>query len=121
MTIVEKIGLNQKAVYWAFASYDKNGDPKVSSPAELDVHWEDGKTQTVAEDGETRLANATVILGQAVTVGSIMWQGAQADLPSPITPLYEVINYEAIPDIKGRYTQHTAILQRYAGTLPTVV
>lgn len=121
MPSVESMGRHQKAVLWAAAGHDRNGKITVSAAVEIDVRWEDGKRETPGDTGEPVAYDATVIVGQAVTVDSLMWKGDYDDLPDPVTNLYRVIFVEEIPDLKGRNTQRTLMLQKYGNTLPTIV
>lgn len=109
-----------KAVYWAFSSLDMHGQPTVSAATELDVRWEHGLAQEITPQTNPQSVDATVWVKQDVTVQSVMWLGALTDLPSPVTDVLEVIEFQKIPDIKGRDYERVALLRRYADSLPTV-
>jgi hypothetical protein len=118
---VEKLALKQKAVLWAFSTYDANGDPVVSAAEELSVRWEQRKTESIDAQGAPIALNAKADVDQDVTAGSIMWLGELRDLPTSPTDLHEVVDFNKIPDIKGREFKRTATLRKWKGTLPSIV
>jgi len=121
MPPIEEQGLHQKAVLWAYASRDAHGSPQVSAGVELDVRWEFAKRSSQDAQGGTEPYDATVFVKQVIVAESIMCLGKLADLPATKSNLYRVASCEEIPDIKGRKTQRTVLLNRYGNTLPTIV
>ena len=118
---LETGSLHQKAVLWTFASYDSNGEPKVSSPTEISCRWED-VTKQIMGDGDTPIAiDAEVWVDRVIAKGSMLWKGALTALPSPVTAVMEVVGLDVIPDIKGRLFERVAYARRYKESLPTQV
>ena len=114
----ETTSRHQKAVYWEANGFDDNGEPKVDAAVELDVRWEERKTETLDPRGNTIAADATVIVDQDIVVGSIVWPGALEDVADPPVDLWTVIDFSKIPDIKGRAYRRFALLMRYSNELP---
>lgn len=112
----------QKAVLWSVSSTPTDyGRYKLNAAVQLDVRWEERKHETTNPQGTTILADAMLSVGQAVTVGSIMWKGRKSELPDPVTgvtDLYEVVSYNEIPDLKGRGYERTVSLQKWSNELP---
>ena len=121
MPSVESMGRYQKAVLWAAVGHDRNGKITVSAAAEIDVRWEEGKREAPGETGEPVAYDAMVMVDQAVTIDSLLWKGALADLPVSMTNVFRVASVEDVPDLKGRNTQRTLMLVRWGNTLPTIV
>ena len=112
---------HQKAVCWSKAGIDRNGEPTVSSPIELDVRWEKGLSRQIDTEIDTISVVATVWIDQEISLGSMMWCGELVDLPDTPDNILEVVDYVEIPDIKGRNPERVVLLQKYADHLPTVV
>ncbi len=62
----------QKAVLWTFAGYDGHGDVKVSAAVEVDVRWEERRSETLDVNGNSIAVDATAVVGQEISVGSVM-------------------------------------------------
>ena len=115
---------HQKAVLWAFDHYDDDGQPVVSSTAvEIDVRWEKTRREVVGPQGVPIATDATVAVDQDIAIGSLMWEGSINDIPGtsevPESDLYQVINFQKVPDIKNRYIRRVVTLMRFNDTLPT--
>jgi hypothetical protein len=111
----------QDAVLWAVAGRDKYSAPKVSSPIALKVRWLDKQTETLDADNNVIQSDVMVKANREIKIGSILWKGKLADVPSPATDLYQVIQSRSVTNIKNRETRYTVFLIRYSNTLPTVV
>lgn len=111
---------NQKAVYWAFSDWDAAGNPTVVDPVELDVRWERGLSQEVTPNVNPKEVEATVWIGREIALSGVMWKGKLVDLPSPVTGVREVVEYQEIPDVKGRTFERIVLLGKYKDSLPTV-
>lgn len=110
----------QKAVLWTFAGYDGHGEVKVNAAAEIDVRWEERRSETLDADGNSIAVDATVVLGQEVAVGSILWLGALADVATPPVNLKQVVVCNSVPDVKAREFRRTVGLAKYSNELPTL-
>lgn len=110
----------QKAVLWTFAGYDGHGDVKVNAAAEIDVRWEERRRETLDANGNSIAIDATVVLGQEIAVGSILWLGALADVATPPVNLKQVVVYNSTPDVKAREFRRTVGLVKYSNELPTL-
>lgn len=121
MAVLEKSGLNQKAVLWPVAGVDANGDPIVSSPIEIDTHWESAVASIMGNDDTPIATTAIVMVDREIATQSIMRLGKLEDLPEQPDKLLEVVGYEGVPDVKGKYAQHTALIRRWKDSLPEIV
>lgn len=109
----------QKAVYWEANGYDGYGEPNVNTPVELDVRWVEKQLEATDANGGPIAIDATVVMDRKPPVGSVLWLGELADLPSPPTDLKKVIMCDVTPDVKCRNTFYTAMLQKLSDKLPT--
>lgn len=111
----------QDAVLWALAGKDKFSNPKVSSPVGIKVRWIKKQTESLDAKNQVIRSDVMVIADRDIAVGSILWEGKLADVPSPAVDLFQVIGSRAVPNLKNRETRYTVFLIRYSDTLPTVV
>ena len=114
----ETTSRHQKAVLWAANGTDDNGDVEVDAAVEIDVRWEEKRTETLDPAGNTIAADATVVVNQDIAVGSIMWPGELEDVADPPVDLWQVIDFNKIPDVKGRAQRRTVMLMRHSNELP---
>lgn len=113
----------QSAVYWAASSAGPTGEPTLADPVELEVRWRWGSQQATAADGTPTRIDASVVLDQQVSLGSLMVQGSLADFlgtGSGVLPVeyMEVVTYKEVPDIKGVNTRYRCGLRYYRGSRP---
>lgn len=122
MPRIEKRLLNQKAVLWPRVGTDRNGEPTVGSPLEINVRWEEDFRGSVDSQGTPIAVNGTIDVDRDITAGSILWLGELSDLPSPVTTgLMEALTMDRIPDIKGRFFARSVTVKEWRAALPTVV
>ena len=123
MPPLEEACRNQKAMLWAKDGIARDGSYTVSSTGtEIKVRWENQRTEALDPNGETIAVDAVVIVAQTIVVGSIMWLGAESDLPSglvPISNIMQVVSFSSVPDVKGRQFRKRVGLVRFTDTLPT--
>lgn len=109
-----------KAVLWVFSGrYDRSGQPEVSAPVEIDVRWNENEANVTTPKEGTIRVDATVIVAQAVAIGSRMYRGRLTDLTGGAAPTgqtMEVKTTSAIDDIKGRNTARELGLIRMRDT-----
>ena len=120
MTGLETSSLHQKAVLWSRTGHDANGEPVVSNPVEISCRWERSQREMLDEQDTTIAIDREVWVDRDIAVGSMLWEGALKDLPSPATGILQVIAATKIPDIKGRVFERTVLVRRYKESLPTV-
>jgi hypothetical protein len=124
MTSVERVSIPQKAMMWAQSGTDNYGEPQVTSPQEIDVEWPQGFSESNGVQDSKESSSDTLIVNENIALGSILWFGAEIDLPSGTadpSPLYVVTSRRVEPDIKGRNFRYTLTVSRYSNTLPTLV
>lgn len=124
MPPLERMDRKQTALYWEWRGKDRYGHPVVSpDPVELRVRWINRQQEVLDRQGNTMAVDGTVILGQAVVVGSILWLGSLDDLPgtgtaAPDSGLVQVITYDETSDIKNRFVRREATFMRFTDSLP---
>lgn len=118
MPPIETAGRHQKAVLWRADGFDAYGNVLLLDAHEIDVRWEEGRKEAVSPDGSPVAIDAYVVVDREVPIGSVLWLGALADLPSPPTNLKRVEFYLDVPDIKGRISHKTLALMKYSDDLP---
>lgn len=114
----------QKAVLWERGYYDAYGQPTAKDPVEIDVRWEDNQSESLDQQGNTVVLDASVTVDRKIAPGSLMWLGSLADLPfgtdlgDETEKLMQVVTCNEVPDIKGRVTWREVGLKRYTDSLP---
>jgi hypothetical protein len=108
----------QKAVYWAASGINDYGVPTLDSPVEIDVRWDEGRTESINSQGSPVALDVQVVVDQDMVIGSVMWLGYLDDLPSPLTSLYDVVQFSKVPDVKGREFRRTVSLKKHGDSLP---
>ncbi len=123
MPAIELANRKQTAVLWAATAatgFDDYGRHKVTAATQIKVRWEEKNTEVVDANGNTVAIDVVVVVDRVVLTGSIMWLGKKDDLASPPVDLNVVVNYSAIPDVKGRITRRVVMLRRYNDKIPTI-
>lgn len=124
MPAMEVSDLHQIACYWALSTYGDYGETRMGAltdAVQLNVRWEERKSQAINPQGNTVATDVMVIVDRVVTPGGMMWLGEKDDLPSAVsslTDVYQIIEVRAIPDVKNRHTRRRCKLMRYSDTLP---
>lgn len=112
MTRVETGNLKQDAVLWPNAGYDGNGQPRMGIAVAIKCRWEKDKRESPTNQEGPIGETSTVFVDRVIAIGSTLWEGLLADLPSPPTNLHTVVDYRQVKDIKGRAAQRTVTAQR---------
>lgn len=122
MPTPETADRHQTAVLWPATGFDKYGDVTIADAdgTQVKVRWEDRKSESLDAQGNTIGTDATVVVDRVIAVGSIMWQGKKDDLADPPVNLKQVVEYSAIPDVKGRNIRRVVKLVRYSNELPAI-
>lgn len=105
---------------WTFSSYDSHGEPTVIDPVEIDTHWESGLRERMGENDNPIAISGTILVDRDIALNSILWLGELVDLPASPTNLVEVVDFDKIPDDKGRKFQRTVFVKKWKEDLPTV-
>ena len=121
MPSLEVTGLNDYAVLWAASATDQYGRFKVASSVEIRVRWDGSQVESTDPQNTVQAHSSEVLVDRVIAIDSIMWHGRLRDLPDSPTGLFKVVGYEAVPDIRNKFTQRTVTLMRYNDALPTVV
>jgi hypothetical protein len=120
MPSITRTTLNKKAVLYARGAFDKFGEQSVDEGIQIKARWELGSSWVIDNFSSTEEADGVVWVDRVVTKGSLLYKGGLADLPSPVTDLYEVVDYTEIPDTKGRDVERVVLIRRFRDALPTV-
>ena len=115
----------QTVTYWAKGGTDAYAQPTLSTPVELLARWEFRRAEALDAQGRTVALDAFAVLDRAVAVGGLMWLGEYEDWlgtgsAGDDDELMEVVTYDEIPDVKGRFYERTAGLRKFRDTLPSV-
>lgn len=119
----------QTATLWVFYNRDRYGETVTYEPIEINVRWEDlrranRQKETLASGGKlVEFFDALVIADRHIPLHSIMYLGSEEDWLGTGTfgqasELFEVIEYDRIPDIKNRIIRREYKLKRYKDNLP---
>jgi hypothetical protein len=120
MPPIETFHRHQAAVLWAANGTDTNGEPRVDSPVEIQVRWQNRRLESRGPETTSVSHDAVAVVAQDVVVGSIMWLGELADLPSPTSNLFRVVEFQSVPDLKNVFTRRLVLLSKHGNSLPTV-
>jgi hypothetical protein len=126
MPAQETKGRHQKAVLWEVSGTDRFGNQTHSGPTELTVRWEYGQTTGLDSQGNTITIDATVQVNQRIGVGSKMWLGELIDWygtgsGDQDNTIMHVVNYNDVPDLKGRNSRKQVLLKFDKDTTPIPV
>lgn len=121
MPSVETFDCTMDAVYWEALRYDSHGEFVVLGPVAIKVRWNDDITDKKDPEGHKIGRDAVLSSLTNLVVGSIVWKGALADVPTPLTNLYQLDKDVSGLDVKNRRTRYLWNLSRFGDTLPTVV
>ena len=113
----------QRAVLWPADGFDRYGQPKVGSPVEIEVRWNNTKRQVPDAEGNPVTVDATAVVGRRIEPGSAMWLGGLSDWlgtgsGGDESDVMEVRDCVETPDLKGRVMHRTAMLNFYRDSLP---
>ncbi len=116
MRIIKKM-LKQTAVYWSLASieYGDYGRPKITTPVEIKVRWEDGGEEFLDNSGTKQLSRARVYVDRDVEVGGILMLGeldSGVDESNPKTNdnAWEIRRFEKLPTLSAKQFLRTVYL-----------
>ena len=104
--------LNQKAVVWTITGRNRFGEYTVTTGREISVRVEKALTESLDPQGNKVTYPMIMYVGETLTIGDLVWVGEADDLPSPVTDVMQVVDYEEIPDIKGNNFVRSVTLQR---------
>lgn len=113
--------LNDPAILWEFAGLDRDNEPTILTPYEINVRWDASRTKVIGQDGQLINTDVQIIADQQVPIGSIMWQGIWEDLDDPPINLFRVVYASETPDIRGGEKSFEYSLARFNNTLPDIV
>lgn len=107
----------QTAVYWANPTEVGDGSQVFDAPVEIAVRWEDRQELFTDADGQERVSNAVVYVGQDIEVDEYLFLGTLADLasseeadPDSVAATYKVRSIRKIPGIKNQYAERKVFL-----------
>jgi hypothetical protein len=109
----------QTAVYWAATGRsDPYGRPTVSDPVEIEVRWVTRRMEAADVFGNKVALDAQVVAAQELALHSRLWLGELADWygtgsEGSDDEVYEVVMFNATPDLKARVTRYEAGLARW--------
>jgi hypothetical protein len=122
MPAPERDHRHQKTVLWSFVTTDKNGQPLVAPPRQLnETGWMTGIRESIDQSANPIAISATVDVNEEIPIFSIMRLGALTDVPSPPNNLHQVVDIKITPDVKGREIKYTVMLSRWQKPLPRII
>ena len=117
----------QDAVLWmATGTFADDGEVIVETPVDIRVRWENCRKKVLDPKGNNQTIVAEVVADRDIVVGSVLWLGNLDAWYGPSgsggrdTVLCEVIDFEDIPDDKGRSFRREYKLKRYKNRRPTI-
>lgn len=107
--------LKQKAVYWAFSTYDNYGRPAWSDAVEIDCRWEDVHEEFMAADGSALISSAKVYVDRDIQEGSLLLlseldSSIDTDNPRDNVGAREVKRFEKLPNLKNTEYLRTCMM-----------
>lgn len=89
------------AVYWEKTGQDRYGDPEFGVAEEIRVQVEKQNTQTLKDQSEAVSFEYLINVPKQLVMGSVLWLGKIADLPSEPDNLIEIVDIEEYADDTG--------------------
>lgn len=122
---------HESAVLWAATVPDKYGIMQVAAPVDLSpaeytgVRFVNTDAIILSPTGDSVKLDKKVVLDRYPPMGSIIWPGTIATLPSSgefpaDNPLLEFVSMSTAKDIKGRDVRWEGGLIKYSRKLPTI-
>ena len=112
--------LTQDAVLYALAGVDDYGHHTVSSTGvAIKLRWETKQVEVIDAQGNTTMLESVAFVDRVIAIGSNIWLGKLADVPSPVTNLRQVVTYSEIPDTKGRNPRRMVGMMKSSNELNT--
>ncbi len=121
MPNIESSDIPQTAVYWKSSGVDRFGEQKVEAAVEINVRWETTQREILGAEGNSIALDSIAVVSQKIVVKSIMWLGKLVDVASTPIDLREVVQYNEVPDVKGRSFRRTVFLVKHSDELPALV
>lgn len=118
MPALEVHDCHQDAVLWVRTGQNRYGRPITANPVGVKVRWIWTKKEVTDSTGNTVAIDAVAVVKQSIAIGSLMWLGKLADLPTPPVDVMQVISAPETSDIKNRFVRRTVNLARYSDSLP---
>jgi hypothetical protein len=119
---MNKRHLKEDAVIWeSHGESDSYGVPRVKAPLAIKSRWEKRVKTVRTLEGDMLESEVEVFVDRPIALGTIIWEGEVAKIGLSPKPLYLVIDYQEIPDTKGRKFTRSVMLAAYNEALPTVV
>jgi len=87
-------------VYWHKTGLGRNGLGIFRGPVEYPCRWQDGAVNALKAQEEHIVAATTAFVGVDLVLGSLVWHGRLADLPTLPRPLYEITSLGKIPTLR---------------------
>lgn len=114
--------LKQKAVYYAASQNHRTreGTIRVLAGVEIKCNYNSLRKEINDPQGNVIVATVHMAVDRSVLVHSIIWLGALRNIPSPVTNLYEVVNYNEVMDVRRRETRREVLLTPFSDTLPEI-
>jgi len=120
MPAFETMDRLQTVVIYRPAGTNRYGRATVSAGEELTVRLRQGLNDSFQEEDQTISISASMVTDELLVNGTIVWEGALADLPAEPTGLLVVVNTSKVPDIKNRNVRYTAQLSRFNDAVPEI-
>lgn len=123
MPALETMDRHQTAVLWEKTGVDANNETVVGEPVEITVRWVNRPKQAGRPLNIPVTVDATVVVAQDVTIGSLMYLGTLEEFygtgsAGDDVQIMEVIAAPKTSDIKHRNWRRTLGLKFYRSRLP---
>lgn len=116
---LETADLVHEAVLLVASGFDNNGEVTVESAVDINCRWLETHEDGLDTNGNPVRIDVSVVVDQAVPIGSILWEGNTEDNPTPNAgKMYKVNHYRRASDVKGNHTRYTLKLTAYNDQLP---
>lgn len=104
---IAKRVMKQTAVLWVAEAPDDFGKPTYATPVAIDCRWTVKNVEFIGANNERELSRAVVVVDRDITLGSMLFLGAIADLTDENNPIendgaWEVRQFGSTPDLKAK-------------------
>lgn len=116
MTSIETSEEYQQILYWAPGARDVHAEIRYTlNPYSRTVRWEESSKEVLDPEGKPVKAIAVMFASREYAIEGMVALGDPIAGGQTTFPLYKIIAYDKIPDLKGRIFQRTYYLIRRAG------
>lgn len=121
MPPLEDMDMVHPAVYWELTGRNDYGEPQLATRRQIYVRWVWAEARPSGADSSGETPGAQVASTEWLSVGSLIWQGTEADWladPAGDESVMEVSSTSSSDELRGEFTRYMSNLGWWKGASP---